>query len=157
MFLIFRRSLPLQVNLKSSMNAIDIADVAKKSGVTASTLRYYEERGLIHSIGRRGLRRVFNANVLDRLALIALGQAAGFSLDEIAQMLTENDGRQIDRDQLLAKADELDETIRKLMVVSKGLRHAAACPAPSHWECSKFQRLLKVAVKGRTTKTSKLS
>ena len=74
------------------MRYLDIADVARQSGVPASALRYYEEKGLIASVGRRGLRRLFDARVLERLALIALGQAAGFSLDEIAGMFTP-DGR----------------------------------------------------------------
>ena len=51
---------------------MDIAEVAKRAGVPASTLRFYEERGLISSVGRQGLRRLFSANVLERLALIAL-------------------------------------------------------------------------------------
>ena len=63
---------------------MDIAEVARRSRVPASTLRFYEEKGLIASIGRRGLRRVFNPDVLERLALIAVGRAAGFSLNEIA-------------------------------------------------------------------------
>ena len=54
---------------------LDIAEVARRSGVPASTLRYYEERGLIAPIGRRGLRRLFDAGVLERLALIGLGSA----------------------------------------------------------------------------------
>jgi hypothetical protein len=63
------------------MRYLDITAVAKQSGVPASALRYYEGKGLIASVGRRGLRRLFDAAVLERLALIALGQAAGFSLD----------------------------------------------------------------------------
>ena len=80
------------------MRYLDIAAVAQQSGVPASALRYYEEKGLIASVGRRGLRRLFDAGVLERLALIALGQAAGFSLDEIAGMFTP-DGRPQDRPQ----------------------------------------------------------
>lgn len=55
---------------------MDISEVARRSGVPASTLRFYEEKGLIASTGRRGLRRLFPANVLERLALIALGRSA---------------------------------------------------------------------------------
>jgi DNA-binding transcriptional MerR regulator len=65
------------------MRDLDINEVAKKSGVPASTLRFYDEKGLIRSVGRRGLRRLFDPDVLERLALIALGQSAGFSLDEV--------------------------------------------------------------------------
>ena len=63
---------------------MDIGEVAKKAKVAPSTLRFYEEKGLIKSIGRQGLRRQYAKQVLDQLALIALGRAAGFSLDEIA-------------------------------------------------------------------------
>ncbi|MAM07908.1 MAG: MerR family transcriptional regulator, partial [Hyphomonas sp.] len=49
---------------------LEISDVAKQSGIPASTLRYYEERGLIRSAGRRGLRRLFEPDVLERLGLI---------------------------------------------------------------------------------------
>lgn len=66
---------------------MEISQVAKKSGVSASTLRFYEEKGLIKSIGRQGIRRVFSSNVLERLELIALGRAAGFSLEEISGIL----------------------------------------------------------------------
>ena len=121
---------------------MDIAEVAKRSGVPASTLRFYDEKGLIASVGRRGLRRLFDASVLERLALIALGRAAGFSLDEIARMFAPSGGPQIDRDALAAKAKELDETIRRLSAMRDGLRHAAVCPAPSHLECPTFRRLL---------------
>ena len=65
------------------MDVLDIGEVTERTGVAVSTLRYYEERGLIESVGRRGLRRQFSADVVDRLALIALGRAAGFSLEEI--------------------------------------------------------------------------
>ena len=127
------------------MKLLDIAAVAKQAGVPASTLRYYEEKGLIASVGRHGLRRLFDVDVLERLALIALGQASGFSLDEIAQMFTREGGLHIDRQALNAKADELDRTIRKLSAMRDGLRHAAVCPAPSHMECRTFRRLLKAA------------
>ena len=122
---------------------MDIAEVAKRSGVPASTLRFYEEKGLIASVGRRGLRRLFDPGVLERLALIALGRSAGFSLDEIARMFAPDGRPQIDRRVLAAKAEELDGTIRKLSAMRDGLRHAAVCPAPSHMECPTFRRLMK--------------
>lgn len=127
---------------------MDIAEVAKQSGVPASTLRYYEERGLIASAGRQGLRRRFAPAVLDQLALIALGQAAGLSLDEIGSMFSPTGRPSIDRRLLAAKADEIDRTVKRLRAMSNGLRHAAACRAPSHAECPTFQRLLKAAAAG---------
>lgn len=128
------------------MRALDIAEVARRSGVPASTLRYYEEKALIESIGRRGLRRLFEPSVLERLALIRLGSVAGFSLDEIASMFAPQGGVAIDRGLLAAKAEELDDMVRRLGAMRDGLRHAAACPAPSHMECPKFRRILGAAV-----------
>jgi DNA-binding transcriptional MerR regulator len=127
---------------------MDISDVARRTGLPASTLRFYEEKGLIASIGRRGLHRLFHPSVLERLALIAAGRAAGFSLDEIALMFTPDGRPRIDRQKLAAKAEELDKTIRKLTAMRDGLRHAAACPAPSHTECPTFRRILRAAASG---------
>lgn len=127
---------------------MDIAEVAKRSGVPASTLRFYEKRGLIASLGRLGARRKFAPGILDQLAMIALGQAAGLSLDEIRTMLSPQGGSRINRTLLAAKAKEIDETVKQLRAVSRGLRHAAACPAPSHAQCPTFQRLLKAAATG---------
>lgn len=136
------------------MRYLDIAAVAQQSGVPASALRYYEEKGLIASVGRRGLRRLFDAGVLERLALIALGQSAGFSLDEIAGMFTPDGRPRIDRRTLATKADELDRTIRQLSSMRDGLRHASVCPAPSHMECPSFRRLMRAAagVRGHDSK-----
>ena len=127
---------------------MDIAEVARRSGFPASTLRFYEEKGLIASVGRTGLRRSFSPDVLDRLALIALGQSAGFTLEEIGAMLSPRGAPRIDRQALLAKADEIDRTVVRLRAMSRGLRHAAACRAPSHAECPTFRRLLKHAASG---------
>ena len=127
---------------------MDITEVARRSGVPASTLRFYEEKGLIASIGRWGLRRVYDPSVLERLALIALGRASGFSLDEIALMFAPDGRPRIDRQMLAAKAEELDKTIRKLIDMRDGLRHAAACRAPSHMECPTFRRILRAAASG---------
>jgi DNA-binding transcriptional MerR regulator len=82
---------------------MDITEVAQRSGVPASTLRFYEEKRLIASIGRRGLRRLFRPDVLERLALIALGRAGGFSLDEIALMFAPDGRPRIDRQMLAAR------------------------------------------------------
>lgn len=122
---------------------MDIADVAKRTGVPASTLRYYAKKGLLESLAGPGQRRQFAADVADRLALIALGQAAGFSLDEVGAMLVD---LRVDREKLVEKADEIDAQVRRLQAMSKGLRHAAACPEQDHLACPTFQRLMKVSL-----------
>lgn len=127
---------------------MDISEVARRTGMSAATLRYYEKRGLIVSLAARGTRRQFAPTVLDQLALVALGQVAGLSLDEVHSMLSPNGQPNIDRKLLAAKASELDAKIRQLGAVRRGLRHAAVCPAPSHAECPTFKKLLKAAASG---------
>ena len=124
---------------------MDITEVAKRSGLPASTLRFYEEKGLISSVGRRGLRRVFGPGVLERLALIALGRSAGLSLNEVARMFAPDGRPRIDRQRVAARADELDRTIRRMAALSDVLRHVAACAAPSHMECPTFRRMVRAA------------
>jgi hypothetical protein len=63
-------------------------------------------------------------------------------------MLSPHGEPNIDRRLLAAKADEIDATLRRLRAMSRGLRHAAACRAPSHAQCPTFQRLLKAAAAG---------
>lgn len=127
------------------MAVLDIGEVAERSGVAPSTLRYYEEIGLIVSLWRRGLRRQFDADVLLKLSLIAMGKAAGFSLEEIAGMFGRDGRPDIPRDQLRVRADELQRQMVELRTLRDILRHVADCPAPSHLECPTFRKLMQAA------------
>lgn len=125
---------------------MDISEVCALSGLPVSTIRYYEEKGLIESIGRKGLRRQFKASVVEELALISLGCRAGFTLSEIKSIFTPK-GPNIDREMLKQKAQDLDHQIKTLITMRDGLLHAAACKAPNHFECTKFKRILNVQKK----------
>lgn len=129
----------------SAVGALDIGKVSKSSGLPVSTLRYYEEKGLIRSTSRNGLRRVFPARVLEQLEFIALGRKAGFTLEDIAAMFAADGHFEIDRQLLLAKANEMDRQLKQLAAIRDGLRHVAKCRAPKHLECPKFQKLLRLA------------
>lgn len=127
---------------------MDIAEVSQRSGLPPSTLRYYEEKGLIASTGRNGLRRLFDENVLEQLALIGVGRSAGFSLNEIALMFAPDGRPALERSMLAKKADELDEKIGRLTFMRDQLRHAAECPAPTYPECPSFRRIIREAGTG---------
>lgn len=128
---------------------MDISEVAKRTGLSVPTLRFYEAKGLIHSIGRHGQRRLFNIQVLEHLSIIALGRAAGFSLDEIRSMLPPDGQILVHREMLLTKADQVDRYIKQLKAIRDGLRHAANCPEKNHLDCPTFQRLMHVALAGK--------
>ena len=127
------------------MKLLDLSEVSRRSGLPASTLRYYDEIGLISSVGRDGLRRIFSPDVLLQLNLIAMGKTAGFSLDDIRGMFSPTGRPEVPREDLHRRADEIDNQIRQLTALSHTLRHVADCPAPSHMECPTFRRLAALA------------
>lgn len=126
---------------------LDIGQVAQRAGVTAATLRYYEKLGLIEPCARHGLRRQYEQSVLERLSLIALGKAAGFSLDEISDIFGLNGQVDIPREKVRARADALDAEILRLQALTRMMRHVADCPADHHLNCPRFRKLLRVAQK----------
>ncbi|WP_422032273.1 helix-turn-helix domain-containing protein [Roseovarius sp.] len=129
------------------MKLLDIGTVSERSGVPPSTLRYYEEIGLIRSAGRHGLRRQYDTPVVTQLALISLGKMAGFSLGDIRAMFARDGTPQLPRPELHLRADALDEQIRGLTRLRDALRHVADCPAETHMDCPKFRRLMDFAAR----------
>lgn len=120
---------------------LDIGTVAERSGIPPSTLRLWEEKGLIAPVGRAGLRRQYEAHVLTTIAVIVVAQRSGFSLAEIARLL-EPDAFSIDKQLLQEKLDELRVRRAELDAAIDGLEHALACAAPDPIECSTFTSLL---------------
>ena len=70
-----------------------IGDLAKKAGVAASAIRYYEAAGVLPRPIRKSGRRIYGDDALVRLNLIAMAQAAGFTLKETSELL-----RSVDRE-----------------------------------------------------------
>ena len=67
---------------------LDIGDVARRAGVAPSTLRYYEDLGLLTPSARAGGRRQYDESVLRRLDVIAFAKETGFSLAEVRDLLS---------------------------------------------------------------------
>jgi DNA-binding transcriptional MerR regulator len=124
------------------MKILDIGEVAERTGIPPSALRYYEEIGLIRSAGRHGLRRQFEPEAVLQLSLVTLAKSAGFSLAEIVDMFGKDGKPSLQRADLRRKADDLDQQVKQLAALSTMLRHIAGCPAPTHMECPKFRQLL---------------
>jgi DNA-binding transcriptional MerR regulator len=131
------------------MESLDIGEVAQRLRLSVATLRFYENEGLIESIGRKGLRRLYSKSVIERLTLIGLGRAAGFSLQEIRAMLDASSRPRIDKKLLAEKAAAVDAQIRELVLVRDGLLHAVHCEAPDLLECPHFRQVLRHAEQGR--------
>ncbi|MEU9206309.1 MerR family transcriptional regulator [Streptomyces sp. NPDC048332] len=124
------------------MSLLDIAEVAERSGLAPSALRYYERRGLIASEGRNGLRRTFRSDVLARLSLVTCARASGFTLAEIARFVTATPDDTELRVHLEAKAEHLDAEIDRLTRMRDSLRHAVVCTRSPLVECPGFKQAI---------------
>ncbi|GGW69886.1 MerR family transcriptional regulator [Streptomyces xantholiticus] len=119
---------------------LDIAEVARRSGLTPSALRFYEKKGLIAPAGRNGLRRTYHPDVLERLGLITCARSAGFSVAEIGRFLVARPSDADLRVRMAAKARDLDEQIGQLNRLRDSLRHAAVCDHERIVDCPGFKQ-----------------
>jgi DNA-binding transcriptional MerR regulator len=132
-----------QVYLRSSdiLQVVDIADVKAQTGLTAATLHHYESIGLIAPTGRIGLRRQYNDDILETLAVIVLCQRSGFTLDEIAQLIARQRNAEW-KSMARTKLVEIEERIIALEHARDGLRHALDCQSRDILRCEHFQTRL---------------
>jgi MerR family redox-sensitive transcriptional activator SoxR len=66
---------------------LTIGEVARRAGVSPSAIRYYESVGLVEPERRSGGRRLYGEVAVERLALISFAKGAGFTLDEVRQLI----------------------------------------------------------------------
>ncbi|MFI8826793.1 MerR family transcriptional regulator [Streptomyces sp. NPDC053431] len=119
---------------------LDIAEVAERSGLAPSALRFYEKKGLISPDGRNGLRRTYRPEVLQRLALVTCARSAGLSIAEIERFLVARPSDAELRARMTVRADDLDEQIGRLTRLRDSLRHAAVCDHEPIVDCPDFLR-----------------
>ena len=74
---------------------LSIGEVASRAGVRASSIRYYESVGVLPEPVRESGRRRYGPDAVDRLRAIAVAQQAGFSLDEISELLDGSEGGEV--------------------------------------------------------------
>ncbi|WP_245848525.1 MerR family transcriptional regulator [Lentzea kentuckyensis] len=121
---------------------LDIAEVAERTGLAPSALRFYEKKGLLVSSGRNGLRRTYEPEVLHRLELINCARRAGFSIAEISRFLVATPGDAVLRATISEKVATLDEDIARLQRMRDSLDHASTCTHEPLAECPDFKRRL---------------
>jgi DNA-binding transcriptional MerR regulator len=120
---------------------LDIGDVAARSGMATSALRYYEHEGIISSTERKGLRRQFPREVLTTLAVVALCRRAGFTLEETRTVLaTQGDVRW--KTFAARKRDQLRTQAAHLSAMADQLDHALRCPSANVFDCEHFRTAL---------------
>ena len=120
------------------MSALTIGKLAREGGVGVETIRYYQRRGLLQTPDRMGGTRRYDASDLRRLRFIRAAQAAGFTLEQIAELLELDSGNDRSRARELAteRVAALDEKIAQLTAARDALRKLAkACGAGGKGPC----------------------
>ncbi len=117
--------------------SLTIGEVARKAGIAATTLRYYEQIGLVPAPARLGGQRRYDDAILARLEVIALCKSAGFSLEEI-QLLFADDapGRPVSRALAEAKLAEIDARMASLTRARSVIEWGMRCTCPSIDACT---------------------
>ncbi|MEO8026370.1 MAG: MerR family transcriptional regulator [Bryobacteraceae bacterium] len=116
-----------------------VGQVAKRSGLRASAVRYYESIGLLRAVRVHG-RRQFTEDAIARLTLISAAKDASFSLDEIRRILA---GDRPDwRQAAIAKLKELDVAIARTAAQHAAVSRLLGCPCQTIAECASKTREL---------------
>jgi DNA-binding transcriptional MerR regulator len=124
-------------------NFLGIGELARRTGVASSALRYYERVKLLSPDGRAHGRRYYGASSLERIALIQLHQSAGFTLREIRTLVAARGRRGRLWNSLLdSKLRALEIRIAEAERAKALVQHALGCPYPDMFECPKFRAVL---------------
>lgn len=116
---------------------MDIGEVSRRSGLAPTTLHLWEKQGLVESTGRHGLRRQYDEDILERLAIIVVCQEVGFTLKQIRALL-EPGALAASRVCLEDKRRELLEQRARIDRAIDGLGHAIECTHATPLECPNF-------------------
>ena len=122
---------------------VPIGELARRTGVAPSALRYYERVGLLSPAARSGQRRHYTPSSAERVALIRLYQDAGFTLAEMRRLLAAGTRRRRDWSLLAErKIKELDARIADAQNAKRLIEHALNCPRGDLLTCPSFRSAL---------------
>lgn len=126
------------VQSQAPFSGLTIARLAGAGGVGVETVRYYQRRGLMAEPPRSGAVRRYGSDDVRRLQFIRQAQAAGFTLEEIRELLDldATDDRPRARDMAQERVRALDQQIAKLKRARDALKRLATeCAGGDHGPC----------------------
>lgn len=126
------------------MAKLTIGEVSRKTGLASSAIRYYEREGLIPRAPKEGGRRIYDPEILDRLAVIGVAKAAGLTIRETKRLLSGLGGQrpaaeawqQLTRDKL----EEIEGRIKSLEQMKHVLEVLMICDCPTLDDCGRALR-----------------
>lgn len=130
-----------------------IGELARRTGVAVSALRYYEQAGLMPPAPRVSGHRCYPASAVQLVGVILLLREAGFSLREMRPLMAAppHPGW---RDLAQRKIADLDQRITKAQAARSALQHALGCPHPDLVDCPKFTAAVEARLAGTPLESS---
>ena len=121
---------------------LTIGEVARRAGVATSAIRYYESIGLLPEPERESAQRRYDESVIGKLAFVGVAQSAGFSLDEIKELVEGVDDREgmaaPMRSLSARKLDEVEALLERTKAMKGWLEVAKECGCATPEECALF-------------------
>lgn len=135
---------------------LSIGELAERSGVATTALRYYDELGLVQPVTRASGQRRYAASAIAEVGVILFLREAGFSLAEIASLAARDQRHsRHSRQQIIdRKLTELAEQQNRLDVARAALEHAKQCPAGDPMQCSRFWSIIEGQLRGLSLEDS---
>jgi MerR family redox-sensitive transcriptional activator SoxR len=126
--------------MSGQFEPLTIGEIARRAGVQATTVRYYESLGVLPEPERVSGQRRYTVDVLRRLAIIDVAQRAGCSLEEIGELFTAADKPASRRLRALAdhKLPQIEALIERAQAVHRWLEVASACDCDTLDVCGLF-------------------
>jgi MerR family redox-sensitive transcriptional activator SoxR len=129
------------------MKNLGIGEIARRSGIATSTIRYYERIGLLPPSKRVSGKRRYDASILQKIGLIRLAKQAGLTIEEIQTLLYEFpvDTPPSERWTVLAtkKITELDALMAQIQAMKAILEQTLSCECPTLDDCGADEQLSK--------------
>jgi MerR family redox-sensitive transcriptional activator SoxR len=121
------------------MKPLSIGQVARRTGLRASALRYYEKAGVLPAPARVSGQRRYDAGVLRRIEALRFAQQAGFTLEEIKTLFGELDAAPLStrwQSMVRAKLHELDLAALRIQKMRQALELGLACGCVRIEDCT---------------------
>lgn len=133
--------------------ALAIGELAARTGVATSALRYYEELGLVRPAGRSSGRRRYDESAVAEVGVILFLRDVGFSLAEIGSLMAGGDRRSW-REVVDHKLAELADQQHRLDVAREALEHSRRCPSGEPVRCPTFWSIIEGQLSGLSLEES---
>lgn len=130
---------------------LTIGEVAARTGIATSALRYYDQLGLVRPRRRAAGQRRYGPEAIATVAVVLLLREVGFSLAEIKRLLASR-GRcpEAWREHARRKLDQLDAQIAKAEAARHAIEHSLYCPQDDTYACPMFWKIVNGVANGQT-------